>query len=231
MADDVISRADARAQGLKYYFTGIPCKHGHVAPRSTKNLGCKTCSYERNKAYTRKNREHCRRRDQEYKDKTRSHSNELARKRYAANPTKFVDKTKRYYDANGDKVRKRRKAYHHRIYPVDECVRKQAVERSAQWAKDNPEKRRAQLLKQKARRRSAEGSHTGDDILEILKLQKGRCAYCRAKLTKYQVDHIIALANGGTNFRKNIQIACGPCNRTKSDKDPIDFARSLGRLL
>lgn len=36
------SRAEAKAIGSKYYFTGEPCKHGHVAPRKTKG-NCVEC--------------------------------------------------------------------------------------------------------------------------------------------------------------------------------------------
>ena len=36
------SRAEAKATGAKYYFTGEPCKHGHVAPRKTKGT-CVEC--------------------------------------------------------------------------------------------------------------------------------------------------------------------------------------------
>jgi 5-methylcytosine-specific restriction endonuclease McrA len=36
------SRAEAKAMGAKYYFTGEPCKHGHVAPRKTKGA-CTEC--------------------------------------------------------------------------------------------------------------------------------------------------------------------------------------------
>lgn len=42
-AMDVCSRADARAQGLKTYFTGKPCKHGHVAKRSVAKGDCRGC--------------------------------------------------------------------------------------------------------------------------------------------------------------------------------------------
>jgi hypothetical protein len=35
----------------KWYFTGIPCKHGHIAPRLISNRSCKICSYERRKKY------------------------------------------------------------------------------------------------------------------------------------------------------------------------------------
>jgi 5-methylcytosine-specific restriction endonuclease McrA len=36
------TRAEAKASGAKYYFTGEPCKHGHVAPRKTKGA-CLEC--------------------------------------------------------------------------------------------------------------------------------------------------------------------------------------------
>jgi hypothetical protein len=36
------TRADAKAQGATHYFTGEPCKHGHVAPRKTKGA-CVEC--------------------------------------------------------------------------------------------------------------------------------------------------------------------------------------------
>jgi len=39
----VISRAEAKAKGLKRYFTGKPCKHGHVAERVVVNATCVEC--------------------------------------------------------------------------------------------------------------------------------------------------------------------------------------------
>ena len=36
------SRPEAKAIGSKYYFTGEPCKHGHIAPRKTKG-SCVEC--------------------------------------------------------------------------------------------------------------------------------------------------------------------------------------------
>lgn len=36
------TRSEAKTQGAKYYFTGEPCKHGHVAPRKTKGA-CVEC--------------------------------------------------------------------------------------------------------------------------------------------------------------------------------------------
>jgi 5-methylcytosine-specific restriction endonuclease McrA len=44
------SRAEAKATGAKYYFTGEPCKHGHVAPRKTKGscVECLKVEWEQN---------------------------------------------------------------------------------------------------------------------------------------------------------------------------------------
>jgi len=36
------TRKEAKAAGAKYYFTGEPCKHGHIAPRKTKGA-CVEC--------------------------------------------------------------------------------------------------------------------------------------------------------------------------------------------
>ena len=36
------TRAEAKATGAKYYFTGEPCKHGHISPRKTKGA-CLEC--------------------------------------------------------------------------------------------------------------------------------------------------------------------------------------------
>lgn len=40
---EIIIRKDAKALGLSKYFTGKPCKHGHVEERRTDNGNCKEC--------------------------------------------------------------------------------------------------------------------------------------------------------------------------------------------
>ena len=41
---EIISRQEAQAKGLKRYFTGEPCKNGHVAERQTSNSTCMECA-------------------------------------------------------------------------------------------------------------------------------------------------------------------------------------------
>jgi hypothetical protein len=43
---DIITRAEAKAQGLKTYFTGKPCRHGHVAQRTVAAHRCLACRRE-----------------------------------------------------------------------------------------------------------------------------------------------------------------------------------------
>lgn len=43
MPAELISRKDARARGLKFFFTGVPCKHGHIAERYATHEKCAEC--------------------------------------------------------------------------------------------------------------------------------------------------------------------------------------------
>ena len=54
---EIITREAAREQGLKTYFTGKECKHGHVRERRTDNNGCVECIAVRDKAYKAENKE------------------------------------------------------------------------------------------------------------------------------------------------------------------------------
>jgi 5-methylcytosine-specific restriction endonuclease McrA len=86
--------------------------------------------------------------------------------------------------------------------------------------------------RRRAREYAAKGSFATADIRAILKAQRHRCAYCKKSIKKnYVMDHVVPLARGGTNDRKNMQATCAPCNLRKHARDPLDFARSLGMLL
>lgn len=42
---EIISRNEAQKQGLPRYFTGKPCKHGHIAERYVSGFGCCVCQF------------------------------------------------------------------------------------------------------------------------------------------------------------------------------------------
>lgn len=132
-----------------------------------------------------------------------------ARERYAKAPSKKRASAAAYRVANPDAVKKAMQA----------------------WSSANPEKRGEYNRNAKARRKRAEGSHTQRDIHALYKLQRGACASCRVELNAFHVDHIVALARGGTNDRLNLQLLCPTCNLRKGAKHPVEFMQQMGFLL
>ena len=104
----------------------------------------------------------------------------------------------------------------------------------AQRWKKNPDKILAKNATRRAKIAGNGGQHTSADIAWLLKKQRCRCAHtwCRAPLnSKFERDHIIPIAGGGSSDRRNIQLLCSKCNRRKSSKHPIVFAQQHGMLL
>lgn len=57
MAGQIIGRKEASTLGLKQYFTGIPCKRGHVSHRFVVNGNCLDCQNSKLKEWYAKNSE------------------------------------------------------------------------------------------------------------------------------------------------------------------------------
>jgi hypothetical protein len=53
----IVSLAEAREKGLTHYFTGNPCKLGHVAKRQVSNRGCVVCLKQKATDWALKNPE------------------------------------------------------------------------------------------------------------------------------------------------------------------------------
>jgi hypothetical protein len=54
---EIISRQKALSLGLKLFYTGKPCKHGHDSPRYVNSWKCQACNLAKNKEYQKKNKE------------------------------------------------------------------------------------------------------------------------------------------------------------------------------
>lgn len=148
------------------------------------------------------------------------------RKWRAANLEKARLESRKQYAANAEKRREYARAYR-RAHPG------YAYKKTREWIKANPEKHREHSRTRRDRKRGAVGNGwTVADVAEIKIGQRGRCAICRERLPKnFHRDHIIPLARDGAHERRNLQLTCGPCNQSKGARDPIEHARSLGRLL
>lgn len=107
-----------------------------------------------------------------------------------------------------------------------------AKQKDARYLRENPERARAKCARRRALKMGAEGSHTIDEVKALLARQKFKCAICKTGIkVGYQEDHIISLVAGGSDWIRNIQLLCKPCNCSKGAKHPITFAQQRGMLL
>jgi 5-methylcytosine-specific restriction endonuclease McrA len=83
----IVTKAEAHTADLPRYFTGRPCKRGHVSERFTSNLTCARCCVEQH-------------------DERRDRINDLGRQRRANDPEKYraKDKTERLANPDGRKA-------------------------------------------------------------------------------------------------------------------------------
>lgn len=82
----IISRSEALSQGLKRYFTGKPCKHGHVAERLSSDRSCMECAKIKGRIYHSKNKDGILQRQRNYHIENQNEILERHRKYIKDNP-------------------------------------------------------------------------------------------------------------------------------------------------
>ncbi len=69
-----------------------------------------------------------------------------------------------------------------------------------------------------------QGELFGYEVREyLLEKWERKCAYCGAKDTPLEVEHIYPISRGGSNRVSNLTLACQPCNQGKGNQDIRDF--------
>ena len=91
---DIITRKDALAQGLTHYFTGKPCKRGHIAARYAKTGNCVECTLsifnKRPRKLTPEQQEKYRQKGREYMRQKRMRMTEQERKEEAQKRSPYI---------------------------------------------------------------------------------------------------------------------------------------------
>lgn len=252
MNNQVISRKDAISQGLKRYFTGEPCKHGHISERYVCNNRCYSCHQKSSKTSTKKwfnsNKDHVLKKNKEYyisnREKIRAQQKEYHKEyieknkseilAYQAeyrknNKEKLSEVGKSYYSLNKDNVNERNNKNYLKRRDV-------VLENQRRYRQENKDKVLVKQRNRRARLSGNAGTHTEKEINDLLLRQKNKCANptCRACIKKREnrhLDHVIPVSSGGRNDIGNLAWLCVKCNLSKGAKDPIVWAQKMGRLL
>lgn len=199
---EIMTRKEAKEKNLKRYFTGEPCKYGHISERVITTKNCIECEKIRLKIYREK----------------------------PENKAKMSAASKRFYEKNREKVLAKSKAriltgYNKEYYYKNKEKFLEGVKR---WIKANPQRRSVYAENRRAvgvlKFKEVKGIITKQK-------HKCAICFCKLPARGYHIDHIHPIAKGGTNEISNIQITCETCNRRKGSKNPFDYAKSLGRLL
>lgn len=249
----VVTRAEAQSVGLVRFFTARLCKRGHLAERATVNGTCLVCLRERHRADDakawartsyRNNRSRALEYARAYQEARRTERAKAARlgkglrsaakaggatRYFTGIPCKFGHVSERHV-SNGQCVQCTA-GWQRRNRETCNRLTRAWVQRDLQHSRLIA---RVASHRRRIRLREAGGSFTAEDVSDLLQAQRRKCANptCRKKLDKaFEVDHITPVARGGTNARRNLQLLCPPCNRSKNAKDPIAWAQSNGLLL
>ena len=115
----IISRKQAQDRNLPRYFTGKPCKHGHVAERLVGGCNCVECAVayreenkDQMKKYHQENKDQIAARMKKYREENKEKVAARMKKYHQENKDKLAARDKKYREENKEKVAARRKKYY-----------------------------------------------------------------------------------------------------------------------
>lgn len=221
---EVISREDAREEGRKHFYTGVPCPKGHLSLRYVSTRGCVSCLQER--AQTTQVKEYQKQYQEKNKDKIKAQ-----KKEYTANSK---DRRKAYLQSYNEKHKNKIKLSKSRYYLEN---KQRFSEARKEWKRRNPDKVRfanqaytkrnkdavnSSTAKRRARKKNATPSWLTDQDYSNIRAvytMADRLSSCLG--VKHHVDHIIPLDGKvvcGLHVPWNLRAIPAAINLKKADK-------------
>lgn len=199
---EVISRKEALSLGKTHYYTGIPCKHGHITKRLVSNWTCCECINERGRNVDKTKKAEW---DKGYRDR---------------HPNKLKESKKRYYLQNKDIINTKTTEYTRNKRKTDTLFRLTCVMRS----------RLSNALKRRGYDKTSITADTLGCSWEDLKIHlesqfKDGMTWENHGKTTWHIDHIIPLASASNseemcklNHYTNLQPLWAKDNMSKGNK-------------
>lgn len=223
-----ISKAEARELGLKRFFTGIPCKHGHISERYVINNACKECELIKGRARYNADPEQARSRTNRYREANPEKVSAYAKEYRERSREKRAASWASYYQRNRDNLAEKSKAYRDK--------NKDAVKaRVRAWSIKNQHQRAALQQKRKARQLRALPNWHGefDDLVWVEAADLVRLRRVSTGL-EWASDHMIPLSSRlacGLHVWNNCQVIPWELNQSKNNRlaltEPLEWLKYI----
>lgn len=196
---DIVPMAEARAIGLRWYFSGKPCPKGHLAKRNISNRECRQCINDKRAARRRSQPDAVR-----AKERDRHHRAIDARR----------DQSRQSYRRN---IEKRHE--YERLRYAQPARQKWQKKQAKDWAKANPGKRNRIIAARRAWvKRATPAWLTEADHKRIAEIYQEAASYGPGLM---HVDHRVPLRGKlicGLHVPGNLQIIPADENRAKGNR-------------
>lgn len=210
---NLITRAEARAKNLSHYFTGKPCKRGHLAERATGTGRCVECNKIICAQWKSNNQEIKRDLDRKYRQANKEKVAANSAAWYLANRELTIQRAGQHAKNNRDAARLRRQG----------------------WKDRNPEYATLSEGIRRARKRRAVPPWFGE-LDQFVWLEAADLVRLRRSATgiDWASDHMIALASdtaSGLHVWNNCQVIPGALNLSKNNKltltEPLEWLQHI----
>lgn len=193
---EIVSRAEAKAAGIGCYFTGVPCRAGHIAKRNVANWTCRMCENEKAAARRARDLDGARAKD---------------RQRYHATGERKLSQMRASRAAHVEE----RREYDRRRYHENPARRAAQFAQVDRWWRANKGKRNEYTARRRSWIKRATPLWLTDDDWKQIKAIYREAA---AREGDWHVDHITPLRGKtvcGLHVPSNLQILPGDENRRK----------------